>query len=84
MRTRGLGASKRGNTAQTSGGFCIFVPMNLPTRTGGGAVGDNHRRRPTLVCDIQVPCFLAYPSSPTPQVARFVDAMRRALAERGR
>ena len=37
-----------------------------------------------LVCDIKVPCFLACPSSPTPQVARFVDAMRRALAEQGR
>lgn len=37
-----------------------------------------------LVRGIQVPCFLAYPSSPTPQVAHFVDAMRRALAEQGR
>lgn len=58
--------------------------MNLPTRTGGAPSATITGGAPTHVCDIQVPCFLAYPSSPTPQVARFVDAMRRALAEQGR
>lgn len=36
-----------------------------------------------LACDIQVPCFLAFPQTPSPQVSRFVDAMRRVLSEQG-
>ena len=36
-----------------------------------------------LACDIQVPCFLAFPQTPSTQVSRFVDAMRRVLSEQG-
>lgn len=34
-----------------------------------------------LDCEIEVPCFLAYPQAPSPQVGRFVSAMERLLAE---
>ena len=36
-----------------------------------------------LDCGIQVPCFLCYPPNPSPQVARFVAAMERVVAEQG-
>ena len=37
----------------------------------------------TLDVDQMVPCFLAYSPHPSPQVARFVSAMRRALDSQG-
>ena len=33
----------------------------------------------TLDCEIEVPCFLAYPRDPAPHVQRFVDAMAEVL-----
>ena len=34
-----------------------------------------------LLCGCKVPCFLTYPQKPSPQVQRFVEAMRSALEQ---
>ena len=59
-------AEERGDGVLTSGAWSEVHP---------GFVGI------PLDCGIQVPCFLCYPPNPTPQVARFVAAMERVVAE---
>lgn len=58
-------AEEKGDVVLTSGAWAGIHP---------GFVGV------PLACGREVPCFLAYPRDPEPQVERFVEAMRRALA----